>query len=245
MNSLDRVHIHIQGEGHPLVFFHGWGFDHQIWLSLIAAMKKNYRLYLVDLPGFGLSPRMTWSSFKQSLLSQVPQPFAVVGWSMGGLFATRLAIEHQDCLTHLINIASSPCFVKKSDWVGIDRLALEQFYKNLIENPRQALAEFIELQFKGITSYSYHSSTPETESLKAGLEILTDWDLRAPLHAVNKSTCFMFGGLDAIVPRATLGIMRQIYPQFNYILFPKAAHAPFLSHANEFIEQLDTVIGGV
>ena len=46
------------GQGKPIVFFHGWGFDHQIWLPLVPLLNNKYQLILVDLPGFGQTPMM-------------------------------------------------------------------------------------------------------------------------------------------------------------------------------------------
>ncbi|HGK6671911.1 TPA: alpha/beta fold hydrolase, partial [Legionella pneumophila] len=60
-----NLHINIQGKGRPLVFFHGWGFDHRVWLPLARLLSTRYCLYLVDLPGFGQSPVMSWEVFKK------------------------------------------------------------------------------------------------------------------------------------------------------------------------------------
>lgn len=69
-------------------------------------------MYLVDLPGFGNSGLVGWEDFKKCLLRYLPQEFALIGWSLGGLYATRLALETDRC-SHLLNIAASPCFIKK------------------------------------------------------------------------------------------------------------------------------------
>ena len=67
-----KVHLNYFGQGKPLVFFHGWGFNHQIWLSLVPLLKERYQLILVDLPGFGLTPAMEWPEFKMQLLDILP-----------------------------------------------------------------------------------------------------------------------------------------------------------------------------
>ena len=80
------VNVVNYGEGRPLVLFHGWGFDTCVWRSLLPLLTHQYQLYLVDLPGFGLTPLMEWDLFKEALLNQLPRRFALVGWSMGGSF---------------------------------------------------------------------------------------------------------------------------------------------------------------
>ncbi len=103
-----KIHFNTYGNGKALVFFHGWGFDSQIWQPLIPFLKDYYRLIFVDLPGFGHTPKMDWEFFKKSLLIQLPNQFALAGWSMGGLFSMRLAIEEPDRVVNLLNICSSP-----------------------------------------------------------------------------------------------------------------------------------------
>src|SRR4051794_40125898 len=106
--KLMNLKINKLGQGMPLVLLHGWGFNQEIWFSLIPVLETNFTLYLVDLPGFGESSLMSWDDFKTSLLSQLPASFAILGWSLGGLFATKLAIEEEGRISHLVNLTTSP-----------------------------------------------------------------------------------------------------------------------------------------
>ncbi|MBF0220497.1 MAG: cyclic nucleotide-binding protein, partial [Gammaproteobacteria bacterium] len=33
-----------------LLFIHGWGSGHQVWLPLAAQLQADFRCYLLDLP---------------------------------------------------------------------------------------------------------------------------------------------------------------------------------------------------
>lgn len=79
---------------------------------------------------------------------------------------------------------------------------------------------------------------PSQEGLESGLKILETWDLREKLKQFDKPSCFIFGRLDPIVPIKTMNSMKLSYPEFNYVLFKRAAHMPFLSHMGLFIEEL-------
>ncbi|STX28926.1 biotin operon repressor and biotin [Legionella beliardensis] len=230
------------GKGNrPLVLLHGWGFNQKIWQSLIPLLTNNFTLYLVDLPGFGQSTMMSWSLFKEQLLSKLPEKFAVLGWSLGGLFATKLAIEEHERVSHLLNVTTSPYFVQDTEWPGITPQTLEQFFINLSQNPKQTTEEFIALQLQNFSSSvaNLGEFSSNLEALTNGLTILASWDLRPCLPGLKSPTCFMFGRLDAIVPRHLLPRMQELYPQFNYILFPKAAHMPFISHQQDFIKEVE------
>lgn len=231
------IHKH-QGQGYPLVFFHGWGFDHRVWLPIVHQLEEKYSLYLIDLPGFGSAPMMDWGQFKRTLLAGLPLQFAVAGWSMGGLYATRLALEEQNRVSHLLNIASSPYFIKSDNWPGIELQVLNTFMTRLQNNPQQTRDDFIKLQARGHTVQSDNASY-STESLQQGLNVLLEWDLRDALMHYEKPTSYLFGRLDAITPYATMKAMQQIFPSFDYFIFAKAAHMPFLSHQHEFLTYLE------
>ncbi|MBA3535233.1 MAG: alpha/beta fold hydrolase [Tatlockia sp.] len=235
-----NLHIEKKGNGQPLVFFHGWGFDSRIWLELAKAIENRYQLYLVDLPGFGLSSYMEWELFKHKLLLELPDFFTIAGWSMGGLLAMRLALEEPQRITHLISISSSPRFIKENHWPGVDKTVLSNFLENLSKDPQTIIAQFVDLQLPKQSCYQ-NQHMPELASLRTGLEILSEWDFRKSLANFDKPACFMFGRLDAITPRTTMAAMQKIYPNYDYVMFSKAAHMPFLSHQDEFITALDSV----
>lgn len=235
------INIQKTGRGQPLVLFHGWGFDHRIWHSLVLALREQYSLYCVDLPGFGKSPLMDWHTFKCHLLTVLPQRFAVLGWSMGGLFATRLALEESQCISHLMNVASSPCFVKTKAWPGIEKSTLAHFYQQLQANPQDTMQSFLALQFGKKTLPSLNLS-PSIEALSAGLTVLNEWDLRGALSTLSIPVCYMFGRLDSIVPSRVMTVMQKKYPQFEYALVKKASHVPFITQEILFIERLQAFL---
>lgn len=232
-----KSHLEITtiGQGYPIVLFHGWGFDHTVWQVLVPELAPHYALYLVDLPGFGHSDLLDWDDFKQQLLDQLPRQFAVSGWSLGGLYAMRLACEAPERVTHLISVASSPCCVQTGDWPGIAQQVFEDFHAKLAQNPQQTILNFLALQAPGKVALPSAASNYSMDGLIKGLDILLQWDLRNHLHGYPHAGCFIFGRLDAIIPVATLTAMRAVYPQFSYHLIRQAGHVPFLSHREAFI----------
>ncbi|MBI2786170.1 MAG: alpha/beta fold hydrolase [Legionella longbeachae] len=235
-----NINIKQYGNGYPLVFFHGWGFDSQVWLPLVPQLMMNYQVIVVDLPGFGHSSIMDWDIFKHNLLNVLPKHFALIGWSLGGLFAIRLAVEHSDRVEYLVNITSSPRFLLDGLWPGISSEVFKRFYQKLSADPHIALRDFLELQ--GLKAddnlQQLPNKLPTLAGLETGLNILETWDLREELKRFVNPACFMFGRLDPIVPIKTMNQMQVLYPQFNYVLFNRAAHLPFLSHADLFIKEM-------
>ena len=233
-----NINIKYYGQGRPLVLFHGWGFDSQIWLPIIPFLKDNYQLILVDLPGFGFTSMMDWEAFKISLLAQLPPMVSLIGWSLGGLYATRLAIEEPKRVQHLINITSSPRFISDPVWPGVPQELIINFHKNLTTDINKTLHDFIDLQVNN-NKFSFEPGTATTrEGLENGLTILDTWDLREGIYNLSQPTCYMFGRLDRIIPITTMHTMQVLYPNFKYVFFSKAAHMPFLSHTELFVSEI-------
>lgn len=239
--------IHTMGAGQPMVLLHGWGFDHQIWMPWVTRLvndtdEKPYRFYLVDLPGFGQSPPMSWEAFKTQLFDQLPDQFILMGWSMGGMMATRLALESPERVAHVINVASSPRFTAAAGWYGVAAQVLDEFYQRFLSHPKRTQQHFIRTQLQG-------QSLPPTllqikasdEGLKQGLELLKNWDLREKLSTIRVPVTYIWGRLDALIPFQMMPIMQQQYPDFKYFMIEKTAHIPFLDHQDEFTACLRTI----
>ncbi|KTC98190.1 alpha/beta fold hydrolase [Legionella erythra] len=230
--------IQTRGKGPALVLLHGWGFDHRVFEPLAAALLSHFTVYLIDLPGFGRTPLMDWAAFKKQLLKALPRQFAVSGWSMGGLYAMRLAIEEPERVSHLMVTASSPRFIRSAHWPGVEKQVFEGFLSNLSRDPEQTMRDFVTLQARHQSLMTLIPDKVSIEALQQGLEILKEWDLRDALLDYKKPACFVFGRLDAITPRLTMDAMVEKYPDFHYRLFQKAAHMPFLSHQDDYLQLL-------
>src|SRR3954451_20551321 len=47
------VRYQVQGEGDPLVLVHGLAGSSAWWVRNIGPLSRYYKVYLIDLPGFG------------------------------------------------------------------------------------------------------------------------------------------------------------------------------------------------
>ena len=165
----------------------------------------------------------------------MPEKFIVLGWSLGGLFATRLTIEAPERVIKFINVTASPKFVSTENWVGIDSQVLADFYTQFVNDPQKTRYDFISSQLI-VDSGLELSDELNVEGLTKGLDILTTWDLRKQLFDVKQPGLFIFGKLDGIVSQRVMPLLLQTYPNFEYIMIKKSAHIPFLSNTHKFVE---------
>ncbi|MDQ3821729.1 MAG: alpha/beta fold hydrolase [Actinomycetota bacterium] len=97
-----RVRYYVGGDGPPLVLVHGLGGAAANWALLAPALAARRRLLVPDLPGHGgsspLAAAPTLNPFADVVAALAQReglgPAPVVGHSMGGVVALRLAIRH-------------------------------------------------------------------------------------------------------------------------------------------------------
>lgn len=103
------------GDGVPAVLIHGFGGDLDNWLFNIDALAAERPVYALDLPGHGHSVKAVTApdlSVMVSALSAFLEETGIdrahlVGHSMGGLIAGKLALGHPGRVASLALIASA------------------------------------------------------------------------------------------------------------------------------------------
>ncbi|XP_031114767.1 pheophytinase, chloroplastic isoform X2 [Ipomoea triloba] len=93
-----RIHYVVEGEGAPIVLVHGFGASAFHWRYNIPELAKKYKVYALDLLGFGWSEKalveydaLIWRDQVVDFLKEiVKEPAVLVGNSLGG-FTTLVA----------------------------------------------------------------------------------------------------------------------------------------------------------
>ena len=234
-----------------LVLLPGWGLNAEIWHCIREELASHFTLHLVDLPGFGRSRgygALSLDEMAQQVLDAAPQNAVWLGWSLGGLVASQIALSRPDRVKALVTVASSPCFSAQEEWPGIKPDVLAGFQQQLSEDFQRTVERFLALQTMGTETARQDARAlkktvlalpmPDVEVLNGGLEILKTVDLREPLCAVEMPFLRLYGYLDGLVPRKVVPMLDALWPQSESLVFAKAAHAPFISHPAEFCSAL-------
>ncbi len=114
--SKTRIAWYERGQGQPLVMLIGTGSTMAEWdPALLRLLARDHRLVLFDYPGVGMSGAWHGRSFDSlanataGLMQAIDLPRAdVLGWSMGGFVAQRLAIDHPARVSRLILAGTNP-----------------------------------------------------------------------------------------------------------------------------------------
>ncbi len=110
-----KIHYHVAGDGPPLLLLHGSGPGVSGWANFrgnLPVFSKTHTTYVPDLPGYGKSyspednPLMAGAPAVIDLLDAlgIDEPLPILGNSMGGAVAGRLAAEHPERVSRLMTI---------------------------------------------------------------------------------------------------------------------------------------------
>ena len=247
------AHVEIIGQGQPLVMLHGWGMHSGVWQPLIKKLSAQYMLYLVDLPGMGNSRPLEpyhLHALADEVAQVIPGVSDVLGWSLGGLVAQRIALNQPDRIKRLVLVGSTPCFVNKAGWdAGIEPSNFETFADNVNSDYKATIMQFLTLQcmkaddarstLKQLRASFNTRPTPTQTTLHRALQVLLDSDLRDEIANIRKPTLLIHGDRDTLAPVQAAHWMMQQLPHGFLRVISGSAHAPFLSHSEQFIAALN------
>jgi 3-oxoadipate enol-lactonase len=157
------VHHQVTGSGATVVFLHGVTLDGRAWADQVAALSRRYRCITVDRRGHGgsegLCPGYDPIGDLEVVLAEARvASCCVVGHSLGGWDAIRLAHRRPDVVTSLVLVDSwyplppmewaPPAEVARRDGVAAGRAAwlADPLFESALrkESVRARLAEMVE-----------------------------------------------------------------------------------------------------
>jgi pimeloyl-[acyl-carrier protein] methyl ester esterase len=253
-----NLHIEVSGSGVPLVMLHGWGMHGGVWTDTVRKLATDFQVHCVDLPGHGQSPWIVdrgsrIEDWVDVLTAQFSEPINVCGWSLGGIIAQHWAAREPEKVRRLILVNSTPCFAARADWTfGMPQETLAQFAAELEKNHAATLRRFLALQVRGsegerellgaMREKLFSRGEPHLDALRGGLAILRDADLRSALPQIMQPTLVIAGERDKLTPPEASHYLAQSLPSARAVVVAGAAHAPFLSHPEIFIEQVKSFL---
>jgi len=257
---MSKLHVSKFGQASnasALVLLHGWGSSSKIWQACLTELGKEFQLWCVDLPGHGESHDILWDeSVHQGLellANSLPPRCLLVGWSLGGLLAQLFAKQYPQRVQGLMLVASTPKFVASNDWPHAMPLSIfQQFAKQYDASPQDTLKQFIALQIlhgrslkKIMRELDYASSFQALEKIHWGIEWLLKLDLRKAFVSSGLPIVLFHGENDQVSSIQAAEQTAEIWESTQLCKISQAGHVPFLSHSEQFIDQLKRMLGQI
>ena len=219
------------GQGLDLVLLHGWGFSSDIFETLVARYKSEYRITVIDLPGHGRSDDVDGGidEWCNTIINILPKNSILLGSSLGGLLSIKIA--SMTAIQRLVLVGASPSLTNHKDWqYGMESEVFSRFAQDLKKNYSKTLRRFVSLQskdkslmktlFTGIEKYP-----PSSNAMTQGLSILLNTDLQEVFKAIKVPKSVILGELDMLVPRS-IEPWYQAHGTQTKLL--RSGHLPFL-----------------
>jgi pimeloyl-[acyl-carrier protein] methyl ester esterase len=255
MRDMERnvlgVHVESLGAGRPLVLLHGFAMHGGLFAPLLPDLARAHRVHVVDIPGHGHSPPLDPFELPRivdAIDAAIDEPeFTVLGWSLGGQIALAWAFADPRRIRRLVLVATTPSFVERDGWPdAIGAQTLSRFGDELRASYRLTLQRFLALQVHGseegpvilaaLRQRLFERGEPSPEALAAALGALAQNDLRSTLAHIAAPTLVIAGDRDVLVPLAATRELAAALPNATHVTIGGAAHAPFLSHRQRFVD---------
>ena len=249
-----KLHVEREGRGPDLVLLHGWGLHGGAWRGVRDRLAQRFALHVVDLPGHGRSAHVPVDEFVAAVArvaEVVPREAFLCGWSLGGLFAQRLAAGGDTRGVALV--ATTPCFTTRGDWPHAMKPAtLAAFARGLHENRDRTLRDFVHLnalhgahEREAVRALARELATGPAPlaALERSLAWLRDVDLRPQAPSLNVPAVVVHGERDALAPIEAGRWLAAHLPRARLVALEDAAHLPFFTHREAFVAALESLLG--
>lgn len=219
------MYYQVMGTGKPVVLVHGLSGSTRWWQQNAGPLAKHFRLYMVDLIGFGRSRAgqkfnlvAAPLTLKEWLDSLSLQQASFIGHSMGGLIVAHLAADYPDMVERL---------------VLVDAVALPMGHSLARQawNMLQAFRAMPSDLLRVILADAYRAGFINVLAIGQGL---LDQDVSLKLARISAPTLVIWGGQDRIVP-LRLGRQLNVYlPNSRFVTIEGAGHLPMWEGAVAF-----------
>lgn len=223
-----------------------------VWQPLIDRLPEWIEAVSIDLPGHGVAHQETFNTLEDlaSVLShKINQPAIWIGWSLGGQAVMQLALTHPEKVKAMCLVTSSPRFVYQPDWEhGMEEKVFDSFAEELEKDFSGTIRRFLTLQVRGSESgrnvlknlREKISGQPAANinALRAGLSVLKTTDMRSQLTNLTMPVSWVLGERDTLINSSLVDELKLFTPHAEVSIYKQAGHAPFLSHLEDFSEQL-------
>jgi pimeloyl-ACP methyl ester carboxylesterase len=230
------VSYQVVGQGEPIILIHGLSGSSRWWVRNIDALAEHYRLYLLDLPGFGTMRRSRQRFGLDEIASGIVlwmeavgiRQAHLVGHSMGGYLCLWIAAHHPERIQCLVLVSPAGIPNKRS---------LSGYALPLLVTVRSLKPSFISLLI--------------SDALRAGplvivrsaQDLLTK-DIRECLKDITAPTLLIWGEYDSLVPPVLGDILNQEIRHARLLILNKAGHVSMFEQPKQFNAAVLTFLAG-
>lgn len=252
-----KVHYIVKGNGKPVIMIHGFLYNTAMWSRNIDELSKKFKVYAVDLWGWGYSQRLekkedySFDLYSRAVIGfmdalKIPRA-SLVGQSMGGGISVYTAAHHPGRIDKLILVGPAvipyplplDARIFKLPFVGEFLLSLpgDSMLKDSLKNI------YFHDKSRVTDEYAEEVLRPShVKGTRAGALYMHRYMLVAPvvekeakmLAGMNKPILIIHGREDRAVSLDRSEELAKMWKTAKLVIFDKAGHCPHDEHAERF-----------
>jgi pimeloyl-ACP methyl ester carboxylesterase len=238
----------------PLLFLEYFNSNMDGWDPAVTnGLAADHEVILFDNAGVGASGGSTPYTVKEMAGHCVAfcraiglKVIQVVGFSLGGMIAQQLALDHPELIQRLILLGTGPrggeglTFTELSPEEQADPVA---FLLGAFFSPSEASQAAGREYMKRLESREEDRDRPVSrDSAVAQLAAIREWgvvpaqDRYAMLNKIHQRTLIIHGNKDVVVIPINAFLMETHLPDAELLMFPDASHASHSQYAGRFLD---------
>jgi pimeloyl-ACP methyl ester carboxylesterase len=228
------------GEGDPLVLLHGGFGAIEMFGPNIAALAQSHRVIGVDLQGHGrtgaLGRPMTFENMATDIAELIKslgyEKADVMGYSLGGATALRVAIDHPEVVDRLVLVSTAFAYSNWQDYnqqgmrqvaadpagtaEGLKQSPMYQLYQQIVPGGEAKWAPAV-AEVASLVGNDYDWSAEVPDIKVPTLIVVADWDAVRISAATEMYEMLGGSAQDANWDRSGMG-------QNHFAVIPNASH---------------------
>jgi len=250
------LHYLDEGRGDPIVFLHGMGSCGEDWVLQTREFAEEYRVIAPDLRGHGRSDKppgpysmALFAADVAALLDTLSIDRAhIVGLSLGGLVAQRLAINFPDRVRSL-TLTNTFARLISGNLIELARLLRRGLISLLL--PLDRSAEYVaaglfplphQVEIRRLTAQRIAGN--DWTAYRATIAAIRRFDSRRDLSRIDSPTLVVTGDRDRTVPRARQRELARGIRGAQWEIVRNSGHATPIDQPDVYNELLAVFLKG-
>lgn len=226
------------GRGAPILCLHGLNGNAKSWRAQFGLLGGRHRVIAWDAPGYGQSGVVdgganAYADAAAELLTALDAaPAIVVGHSMGGIVAGRLAARHPEVVSHLV--LSCTHWGGCSEGSPLDEKYLERLdERRALPSDDYGRTRAAKMLPPNATADVFQEVADiASEVPLAGIEnaahMLHEADNRPELASLAMPILILDGAMDPVLKPQRAALLAELLPNARRVTFEALGHVPYL-----------------
>jgi pimeloyl-ACP methyl ester carboxylesterase len=226
------------------VFIHGAGGSHQVWLEQLRTLGRQRRAVAVDLPGHGRSEGASADRIEiyrdgvtEFLKVSGLERTVMVGHSMGGAIAQRIAVDQPELLAAIVLVGT-----------GARLRVHPQFFTGLHNDPQRTVE--LMARWGRAPGAPAEALTQDADALlrtpvpviEADLRACDAFDLMEQVKGISLPTLLVYGSEDRLTPPKYAEYLHRQIKGSQLVRIPEAGHMVMLEQPDGVSREIEAFV---